>query len=234
MTCPTTVVSSQRTFRIIPSRFPPISLFERVADPRDLEAVVQIEMMTNPRVRDEIGDLMLVPREDRVSGAGTSPIMAAFTHLNPQGSRFTAGHYGVYYAAAEIETAIEETKHHRSRFMLATNEAPIELDMRVYVARLDAELHDIRGLQSSHPALYHPTNYSASQAFADQLREKGADGIAYSSVRHPAGECFAVFRPRLLTNCRQERHLCYVWDGSSISMVYEKRELSPGAHSPKV
>lgn len=225
MNCPITTVS-QRTFRIIPSRFPPISLFERVADPPDLDAVMQIEMMTNPRLRDEAGDLSLVPREDRVSGPGSSVIMAAFTHLNPDGSRFTAGHYGVYYAAGDLETAIDETKHHRMRFLLATNEPPMELDMRVYVARLKADLNDIRGLQDRYPTLYHASNYSASQAFADQLRAEGADGIAYTSVRRPTGECFAVFRPRLLSNCRQGQHLCYVWNGASISIVYEKRLIS--------
>jgi hypothetical protein len=219
-------VVAQQTFRIIPSRFPPIGLFERVADPADLEAVLRIEMMTNPRLREEAGELSLVPPEDRVSGPGSTPIMAAFTHLNPDGSRFSAGHYGVYYAAGDVETAVDETKHHRVRFMLATNEPPMELDMRVYVARLDADLHDIRGLQARHPTLYHPDNYSASQAFADELRDGGADGIAYTSVRRPAGECFAVFRPRLLSDCSQERHLCYVWDGTSISMVYEKKVLS--------
>jgi hypothetical protein len=222
---PITGFKSHKTFRIIPSRFPPINLFERVTDPADLEAVYQIEMMTNPRLRDEAGDLSLVPREDRVSGPGSSPIMAAFTHLKPDGSRFTAGHYGVYYAASDIETAIEETKHHRTAFMLATNQPPMELDMRVYVARLNAELHDIRGLQEKHPTLYHPSNYSGSQTFADQLRSAGADGIAYTSVRRPGGECLALFRPRLLSSCRQERHLCYIWDGASISMVYEKREV---------
>ncbi len=226
MKCALVALSSHKTFRIIPSRFPPINLFERIADPGDLEAVYQIEMMTNPRLRDEAGDLSLVLPSDRISGPGASPIMAAFTHLNPDGSRFTAGHYGVYYAGSEIETAIAETKHHRTNFMLATNEPPMELDMRVYAAQLTGELHDIRGLQKKHPTLYHSTNYSASQAFADQIWIGGADGIAYTSVRRPGGECFAVFRPRLLSNCRQERHLCYVWDGASISMVYEKREFA--------
>ena len=76
-------------FRIIPSRFPPIGLFDRVAAPEDLEAVIELESMTNPRLRDEIGEIQLVPPDERISGPGTSIIMAAFTHLNPEGSRFT-------------------------------------------------------------------------------------------------------------------------------------------------
>ena len=219
-------VEWQPCFRIVPSRFPPISLFEAVVDPADLEAVYEIEAMTNDRLREEVGDITLVASEDRVSGPGTSPIMAAFTHLNPEGDRFTDGSYGVFYAGKSIETAIAETRHHRIKFLQSTNEPSQELDMRVYAVDLNAELHDIRGMQISHPMYYHSTNYGMSQQFALQLREIGSDGIVYMSVRDEGGECVAVFRPRLLSNCRQERHLCYVWDGKTISTIYEKRVLT--------
>lgn len=213
-------------YRIIPSRFPPIALFEAVADPADLEAVYQIEAMTNDRLREEIGELALVPAEDRVSGPGSSPIMAAFTHLNPSGSRFTDGSFGVFYAARTIETAVAETRHHRSIFLAATAEPAQELDMRVYAVDLDADLHDLRPLKEAHPELYHPARYGMPQALALELREAGSDGIVYSSARDDGGECAAVFRPRLLSNCRQERHLCYVWDGKAIGLVYEKKLLN--------
>ena len=79
------------TYRLVPSRFPPISLFERVADAADLDVVYAVEALTNPRLRQEVGEISLVPAAERMSGAGSSPIMAAFTHLNPMGSRFTDG-----------------------------------------------------------------------------------------------------------------------------------------------
>lgn len=212
-------------FRIVPSRFPPIALFEAVADPADLEAVYQIEAMTNDRLREEVGDITLVPPEDRVSEPGSSPIMAAFTQLNPEGDRFTNGTYGVFYAGRTIDTAIAETRYHRTRFLQATSEPAQELDMRVYAVDLDAELHDIRTMRESHPAFYHSSSYGVSQDLALQLRENGSGGIVYRSVRDEDGECTAVFRPRLLSNCRQERHLCYVWDGKTISTIYEKRSF---------
>ena len=212
-------------YRIIPSRFPPVGLFDKVADPADLEAVYRIEAMTNDRLREEAGELSLVPLEDRVSGPGTTAIMAAFTHLNPEGSRFTDGSYGVFYAGLTLDTAIEETKHHRALFLRATDEPAQEIDMRVYAVDLDAGLCDIRGMRNRRDQLHDPDSYAASQSFALKLREEGSDGIVYQSVRHEGGECAAVFRPRLLTNCRQERHLCYVWDGSNICTVYEKKAL---------
>lgn len=223
MDIPVTRVAWKPCYRIIPSRFPPIPLFEDVADPADLEAVYLIEAMTNDRLREEEGELSLVPPEDRVSGPGSSAIMAAFTHLNPRGDRFTDGSYGVFYAGLTLETAIAETRYHRTRFLQATDEPAQELDMRVYAVDLDGALHDIRGLRDSHPALYHPDSYAMAQAFARDLRADGAEGIVYQSVRHYGGECAAVFKPRLLSHCRQERHLCYVWDGGAIATIYEKR-----------
>ena len=223
---PIAVVAWRPCYRIIASRFPPISLFEAVADLADLEAVFAVESMTNPRARDEIGELALVPIGDRVSGPGTSAIMAAFTHLNPDGSRFSDGSFGVFYAARELDTAVAETRHHRARFLRATGEPAQELDMRVYAVDLVGRLHDLRGIAEDAPALYSLDNYGASQALGGALRGLGSDGLVYDSVRSPGGQCAAVFRPRLLSDCRQERHLCYVWDGNTISAVYEKRAFS--------
>lgn len=212
-------------WRIIPSRFPPVALFERVTEPSDLEAIFELESLTNPRLRDEVGDIRLVPAGERISGPGSSIIMAAFTHMNPEGSRFSDGTYGVFYAANDLETAIAETIYHRERFMRATQQARMELDMRVYLTDLDGELHDLRGEKTTQPLVYHTDNYSGGQHLARMLRKQGSSGIVYDSVRREDGECVAVFRPRLLSNGRQERHLCYVWDGSRIATVYEKREV---------
>jgi len=55
----------QPCFRVISSRFPPIHLFERVAGAQDWEALYWLESLTNPRLRDDVGEIELVPREDR-------------------------------------------------------------------------------------------------------------------------------------------------------------------------
>ena len=130
--------------RLIPSRFPPVGLFDRVADAADLEAVFAIEALTNDRLREEAGSLALVPLEDRIAGPGTTPIMAAFTHLNPEGSRFSDGSFGVYYCAETLETALAEVRHHREAFLRRTQEGPIRLQLRLYLADLDARLVDVR------------------------------------------------------------------------------------------
>lgn len=218
-------------WRLVPSRFPPTGLFDRVADPADLEVVFAIEALTNDRLRDEAGEIRLVAAADRISGPGTTPIMAAFTHLNPEGSRFSDGSFGVYYAAKDIDTAIAETAFHRARFLAATRQAPIEIDMRSYASDLDAELHDIRAKQTELPDIYASDtgHYAAAQALAKQLHADGSNGIAYSSVRNAGGECVAVFKPRLLSPVKQGAHYCYVWDGNRISTVYKKELYRSGA-----
>jgi hypothetical protein len=148
--------------------------------------------------------------------------MAAFTHRNTDGSRFSDGTFGVLYAASDLDTAVAETKYHRERFMRATGQDRMELDMRVLVVDLSAALYDLRGRASEFALVYHSENYAAGPHLATTLRNDGSHGIVYDSVRRPEGECVAVFRPRLLSNCRQERHLCYVWDGERIDTVYEK------------
>ncbi|HEY9427289.1 MAG TPA: RES family NAD+ phosphorylase [Gemmatimonadaceae bacterium] len=213
-------------FRIIPSRFPPIQLFERVADPADLEAVFAVEALTNTRIREEVGDLQLVAPEDRVSGAGSSWIMAPFTHVSAPGGRFSTPEFGAYHASRDLATAIAETSYHRARFMAYTSEPPMEIDMRVLRVNLAGKLHDVRGLERAHPEIYDKVDYAASQALATRLRAAGSWGIVYDSVRRAGGECTAVLRPRALARCRQAQHLAYVWDGTSITDVYEKRELS--------
>lgn len=54
MTLPVTCVQWKPCWRIIPSRFPPIQLFERVTEPDDLEAILELASLTNPRLRDEV------------------------------------------------------------------------------------------------------------------------------------------------------------------------------------
>ena len=157
------------SYRLIPSRYPTVGLYDAIADPADLDVVFAIEALANPRMRDELGEVQLVPPEERVSGPGATPIMAAFTHLNPEGSRFSDGSYGVYYAAHSLETAIAEVSHHRAVFLRRTAEPAIDIDLRLITATVEAELHDLRGADAAAPhegrfaAVLDPDDYGASQ-----------------------------------------------------------------------
>jgi hypothetical protein len=204
--------------RIVPSRFPPIGPWDRIARPEDFEALAELEGLTNPRIREELGTLSLIPRDRWATGPGTTPIMAAFTHLNPEGTRFSDGSFGVLYVSSSAETAIRETVHHRQRFLERTREPALQIQMRRYVTEIRRPLHDLRG---GFPQLHDPDDYSASQRVARRLREAGSDGVVYDSVRHRGGQCAAVFWPDCVAPFTQATHYTYVWDGTSITNVIE-------------
>lgn len=143
-------------FRVTPTRFPAVNLFDRVASPEDFEALYALEALTNDRLRTETGDLDLVPREERRFGPGYGPIMAAFTHLNPQGSRFSDGTYGVFYCARTSATAIAETRYHAGRFLAATREPPLRQQMRLYTVIAQGTVVDLRGSPTAHGPAHEP------------------------------------------------------------------------------
>jgi RES domain-containing protein len=220
---PLTVTEWRPSYRLIPSRYPTVGLYDRVADPADLDVVFAIEALTNPRIRDEIGQLQLVPPAERVAGVGSTMVMAAFTHLNPEGSRFSDGSYGVYYAAHALETAVAEVSHHRALFLSRTAEPAIDVDLRLITATVAAELHDLRALGPQGATLLDPNDYGPPQAFGRQLRDAGSWGVIFPSVRHEEGLCVGIFRPKALRQARSSAHIALHWDGRRITHWYEKR-----------
>lgn len=221
-TPPLSTVHWDPSWRLVPSRFPPVSLFDRVTDASELDAVIAIESLTNARLRNEVGELRLVPKEERQSGPGTTPIMASFTHISLDGSRFSDGNYGLYYAAKSVETALAETRYHREKFLQRTSEAPIDIDMRSYASVINTQLHDIRGMQSNLPTVYDKDSYADSQRLALHLRNAGSNGLVFDSVRHTGGECVGIFRANIPHPVTQGSHYCFQWDGRSIYNTYKK------------
>ena len=223
MTFPLFPVCWRPCYRIIPSRFPPIDLFERVAAADDWDLLQELEGETSARLREQTGAIHLVRDEDRRYGPGWTPVMAAFCHLSEQGSRFTDGSFGAYYCALTEATAIAETRYRAERFMQESNEPPMQLQQRVYLADLEGELFDLRGNPPGAAPLLAPDDWNAGQAFGRKAWEAHADGIVYPSVRDPDGECAAVLRPPVLSATCQGRHLGYEWDGERVRHVLELR-----------
>lgn len=211
-----------RSVRLVAASYPPVRAFEDTVLPADLEVVLEVLAVTDPPARAAAGDLSLVPPAERLSGPGTSPIMAAFTHPNPAGSRFADARYGAYYAARHIETAIAETRYHQRRFLDATALPSTTIVLNAYEARIDAPVHDVRDAHERFGVAYvtEPRHYPRSQAFARRLRDAGSGGIAYDSVRDPGGQCVALFRPRgVRPPARHRARVSCRWDGEARDIV---------------
>jgi RES domain-containing protein len=198
------VAAPDPSWRLIPSRFPPIGAFDDVANPADLEAVMELEGWTNDRLVAE--RLARLPRAEWVHGVpNASVVMAAFLHAAPSGGRFNGPELGAWYAAAAITTAVAEVAHHLKREAVARGKTEARRTFRCYSARLlGADYVDLRGV--ARPDLYAADSYAAGQVFGEDVRASGGSGIVYDSVRHLSGTNVACFRPRQVANVTQCDH----------------------------
>lgn len=194
------------TWRLIPSRFPPVGAFDTVATAADLQAVMELEGWTSDRLVAE--RLARLPRADWVFGvANASIVMAAFLHAAPSGGRFNGPDLGAWYCSAALNTVIAEVAHHLRREAVAREQTEGRRVFRCYTARLLGDDHvDLRGLRESRPDLYHLTDYSAAQAFGESTRASNVSGIAYDSLRHVGGTNAVAYRPRHVTAITQCDH----------------------------
>ena len=206
----------------MPTRYPAITLFDRVAEAIDFDALYALEAMTNERLRDELGQIERVASGDRIFGPGSGPIMAAFTHVNTEGSRFSDGSFGVFYAARDRAAAVAETRYHHARFLAATQQPALHLPMRLYTVAIDARLHDLRPLAAVPAAVHASDSYAESRACGARLLALQSGGVAYRSVRHAGGHCVGLFKPQGASRCLHAAYLLYAWDGHGFSDVYER------------
>jgi hypothetical protein len=216
---PLTAIRLSDTRRLVPGRYPSVGIFDAVAAPEDLDAIIQLAGWTDDRLLAELGVIRAIPAAEWVVGPMASVIMAAFCHPDPRGARFNDAQLGAWYAGRALETAHAEVIHRRTRELEEIGLLDARVQMRQYLADFNAKFHDIRGDEPAFAPLYHPDSYEASQAFALQLRAGGSNGVLYRSVRHPGGECVACFRPRLVINVRMGAHFEYRWSGTRSPMV---------------
>jgi hypothetical protein len=164
---------------------------------------------------------MRVPREDWLVGLpGGSYVMAAFTHLNPEGARFTTG----------TLAAILCPPRHRHQgdglpqgADLRVHPEPAQkVQMRVIQAQFSASLIDITG-----PAFL-PGPLSRHRLRPRPGLRPGAEGRR--GGRHPLplgapprSRLSRAHRPRLVSRVDHARHLEYHWSGEAITHVLEIR-----------
>jgi hypothetical protein len=191
----TTAVAGWPTYRLIPSRYPPISAFESVASADDLEAVMELEGWTNDRL--VLERMARLNKTEWVYGVpNASVIMASFLHGGPAGLRFTSADLNGWYASLARHTAIAEVAHHLRREAVNMRVPSLTLHYRTYTAKLAGTYQDIRGMAATRPELYRADDYTASQIFGEAIRASGGEGILYDSVRHVGGTNVVALRPK--------------------------------------
>jgi hypothetical protein len=215
--------SPRPAHRLIPSRFPPVGLFDTVATAADLATVMELVGWTNDRlVADRIDRL---PQREWVYGApNASIVMAAFLHVTPGGMRFNGPELGAWYAAGDIRTAAAEVAHHLRRETAARGTATMNRTYRAYRATLLGDYLDIRGQQATRPDVYASERYDAAQKLGEQIRASGGAGLIYDSLRRRSGVNVVAHRPHNITDIVQTDH--FEITVASASRRIEVRKLS--------
>lgn len=214
-----------QAYRLVNSKFPPIALFDDVADADEFETLYHIQALTNPRLKNEVGRIELIPRKDIPFGiSGCSYATAPFTHVNPEGSRFSDGSFGVLYLAATMETALAEVHHHQEKYWQKVHGLNYERFVFrgltcTFAQRL---MKDVTSLPMIDP-LYDPDDYAHARALGRAVKEAGCPGLRYNSVRLPGNHCWALMTPRPVSSIIQTAHYEMVWNGhlSSVNKISE-------------
>ncbi len=209
-------------YRLLPSQFPPIGVFDSLSSPEDAIAAMKLESLTNDRLQLPLSRARLLEREDWLLGQpGATAVMASFLHAAPDGGRFTRGDLGAWYAARSRNTAVAETVYHQTRRIAAATGLAMRatIAMRELTHPLDARFVDLRGKRALHREFYDGNSYAGSQPFGERVRASGAAGIIYESVRHTSGTCVVIYRPRIIPPVKQGVHLEYRWTGSALPDV---------------
>lgn len=206
-------------FRVVNSVFPPIALFDDVADADEFEALYSLQARTNPRLLNEVGHIEMIPRAEIPFGIpGCSYAVAPFTHVNPAGSRFSDGSYGVLYIADEITTALAEVAHHQHLYWRKVEGLRYD---RIVLRGLrctfsTTQIADACAMPESEQ-IHAPDDYSVARTVGRAVRTAGHAGIRYCSVRRPGKSCWGLFTPSVVRRIVQTSHYEMVWDGSRIN-----------------
>ena len=208
----------QEYYVLIPSRFPPIELYERIAnDPEHDAAFKEVEALTNPRLRE---------KARLVGGSGpgeTEPAHlqnwnhAPFTYPNPDGTRFFGPATAALELFDELQTALAVSVRKREAFLSSTNEVPMGLDMRVLVRRVTGRFADCRG-RGVEPD--REVRWRAGRA----LLEKQADGLLFRPEERPSATGNSILRGQALGRAIQGDHFRFAWDGERVKSLYAFRD----------
>jgi hypothetical protein len=219
----------QIAYRLVNSKFPPIAIFDDVADNTEFEALFRLQAKTNPRLLDEIGHIRMVKPERRPFGiTGCNYALAPFTHINQLGSRFSRGEFGVLYAAETMDTALAETCYHQ-QWYFQTQIRGLKYDrivMRGLKLKFSATLINIHSPKYGQQNWYHPSDYTAAQQLGNAIKTADKDGLWYESVRKPGTSCYALFSPHVISSVLQTRHYEFVWNGHRIDAVIRLSDSS--------
>ena len=220
-----TVLWSGDTFRLIPSRFPPVSVYEGLVANDDFSALVEVENVTNPRLRSEARIASRAGEDAATPARLQNWNLAPFAYGDPGGSTFFDEERPCLEVATDRQTALAISVAKRRRFLESTSEAPIGLDMRMLKTPVAGRFADLRRLKAEEIVR---RGRELGRSLAD-----GIDGVLFRPVERPSAVSIAILSGGALQKTLQTSHYRYQWNGEKISLLYafdaEGSKIDPDA-----
>lgn len=203
-------------FRLIPSRFPTVDVYRRVAPGERWPILNEVELLTNSRQKERIAIL----GSDVVDGAPArlqNWNHAPFVYLDPDGSFLVRGEYGVLELGETKDVALAMAVVRREAFLGATAMPPQTIEMRLLKHPLRGRFAVLRNLTG--------LSETERRALGEALYEEW-DGAVFDCAAATRGKTIAVFNSECLSKSVQGDHFRFWWDGTHIRNIYNFNERS--------
>lgn len=209
-------------FRLIPSRFPPVNIYEEVIANDRIEALVEIENLTNPRLR-SAQRLMSASLESIQSQPASKTGTMRPSPIPTRRARGFPPERPSLDLADSRQTALAVSVARRELFLRRTSEPAVGLDMRMLKTPIDGRFLDLRSID---PDLDKDARWALGAEVPQDV-----DGILYRPPERPSATCVAVASASALQRSIQTVHYRYLWNGSKVIKLYAfddvGTELSP-------
>lgn len=201
-----------RFHNLIPSRFPTVRVYERIAEGRD-DHFAAIEEMTNPRVREKARLTRNLAPVDQEQPRFKNWNHAPFVYPNPEGSRFFGPNRNVVELSGDLQTALAISVAKRETFLRRTREPVTFLEMRQIVRPVCGSYLDARSLGWVDDG-------NLRLDLGQRVVDAKLDGLLFRPAERPSATGIVVLKAECLGKADQGDHFKFIWNGERISTLY--------------
>ena len=160
-----------------------------------------------------------------INEANYNAINYVFERLHWHMSRFSNGHFPVWYGSQQLETTFYETAYHWQQFLndsidlLKNQTGPIYNTRSVFTVQCDAVLIDLRKKTMLFPFLVDKNKYRKTQALGEKFAHQELPGLCTKSARYKKGGIIVIFNPTVLSNAEHTQDFLYEAESNQIDQI---------------
>lgn len=160
-----------------------------------------------------------------INEASYNAINYVFERLHWHMSRFSNGHFPVWYSSQQLVTTFYETAYHWQQFLndsvdlLKNQEVPIYNTRSVFTVQCEAVLIDLRNKTTLFPFLIDKQKYRKTQTLGEKFAHQKLPGLCTTSARYKKGSNVVIFNPAVLSNVEHTQDFLYEAETNQIDQI---------------